>query len=103
MTQQQHAFGAYVRVEANGPAGLWRLIASIGLIALFYISSTLLAAMLRADDIPSRTVSGLVYVSSFEGAKDIFGYHMWTQGWIAEDGKGRWVDLDATLVKEARS
>lgn len=64
--------------------------------------ATLLAAMLRADEIPSRTVSGLVFVNSFEGSKDIFGYHMWTQGWIAEDGKGRWVDLDATLGPSTR-
>ncbi|RNC81279.1 MAG: transglutaminase domain-containing protein [Phycisphaera sp.] len=58
---------------------------------------TLLAAMLRADGIPSRTVSGLVFVENFEGSKDIFGYHMWTQAWIEEDGQGRWVDYDATL------
>jgi len=64
--------------------------------------ATLLAAMLRADEIPSRTVSGLVFVSSFEGSKDIFGYHMWTQGWIVENGKGRWVDLDATLGPKTR-
>jgi hypothetical protein len=64
--------------------------------------ATLLAAMLRADDIPSRTVSGLVFVNSFEDSKDIFGYHMWTQGWIAEDGKGMWVDLDATLGPRTR-
>ncbi|GAB5495085.1 MAG: hypothetical protein Phyf2KO_01650 [Phycisphaerales bacterium] len=58
---------------------------------------TLLAAMLRADGIPSRTVSGLVFVENFEGSKDIFGYHMWTQAWIDEDGEARWVDYDATL------
>lgn len=63
---------------------------------------TLLAAMLRADGIPSRTVSGLVFVENFEGSKDIFGYHMWTQAWIEEEGQGRWVDYDATLGPSTR-
>ncbi len=57
----------------------------------------LLAAMLRAAGIPSRTVSGLVYADRFVGRKNLFGYHMWTQAWIVQDGVGRWVDLDATL------
>lgn len=65
--------------------------------------AVLLAAMLRADGIPSRTVSGLVYVDQMLGVEGVFGYHMWTQAWLAdaanEDGGpgGRWVDLDATL------
>jgi len=58
----------------------------------------LLAAMLRADGIPSRVVSGLVYVDEFLGAEGVFGYHMWTQGLFEDaDGTARWVDLDATL------
>jgi len=57
----------------------------------------LLAALLRVAGIPSRTVSGLVYVDEFLGAQGVFGYHMWTQAWIADDDQGRWVDLDATL------
>lgn len=59
----------------------------------------LLAALLRVAGIPSRTVSGLVYVDEFLGAQGVFGYHMWTQAWIADDDQGRWVDLDATLSK----
>jgi transglutaminase-like putative cysteine protease len=55
--------------------------------------AVLLAAMLRADGVPSRVVSGLVYAEEFEGAADVFGYHMWTQAWI-DDG---WLDLDPTL------
>ncbi len=58
----------------------------------------LLAAMLRAAGIPSRVVSGLVYADQFLGQRGVFGYHMWTQAWIdTGDGRGRWVDLDATL------
>lgn len=58
---------------------------------------TLLAALLRADGIPSRVVSGLVYVDEFAGAEAVFGYHMWTQALLEIDGEKRWVDLDATL------
>lgn len=55
--------------------------------------AVLLAAMLRADGIPSRVVSGLIYADEFEGQKGVFGYHMWTQ---AREGE-RWLNLDATL------
>jgi len=59
----------------------------------------LLAAMLRAAEIPSRTVSGVVYIDRMLGKESVFGYHMWTQAWLGgeqEAGK-RWVDLDAAL------
>lgn len=59
--------------------------------------AVLLAAMLRADGIPSRVVSGLIYAPSFAGESDIFAYHMWSQAYLEVDGKPRWVDLDATL------
>jgi hypothetical protein len=60
--------------------------------------AVLLAAMLRADGIPSRVVSGVVYVEEFLGSTGVFGYHMWTQGLFEDaEGKLRWVDLDATL------
>lgn len=61
--------------------------------------AVLLAALLRAADIPSRTVSGLIYVDCFLDHAEVFGYHMWTQAWLVDEatGKGRWVDLDATL------
>ena len=53
----------------------------------------LLAALLRADGIPARITTGLVYAQFFGGEKDIFGWHMWTQALI----DGKWVDFDATL------
>ncbi len=59
--------------------------------------ATLLTALLRADGIPARTVSGLIYVDRFAGEENIFGYHMWTQALLDVDGKQRWVELDATL------
>lgn len=56
----------------------------------------LLAAVARAAGLPSRGVSGIVKVP--EGALSpekgcLFGYHMWTQVYIA----GQWVDIDAAL------
>ncbi len=64
--------------------------------------AVLLAALLRAQGIPSRCVSGLVYADAFLGKRDIFGYHLWTQAYLDPDGehgpmKSRWVDLDPTL------
>lgn len=60
--------------------------------------AVLLAALLRADGIPSRVVTGLVYLDRFAGEAEVFGYHMWVQAAV-EDGEGevRWLDLDPTL------
>ncbi|MEM7229395.1 MAG: transglutaminase-like domain-containing protein [Planctomycetota bacterium] len=55
--------------------------------------AVLLAAMLRADGIPSRTATGLVYVEGMGPEKYAYGWHMWTQALI----DGAWIDLDATL------
>jgi transglutaminase-like putative cysteine protease len=51
--------------------------------------AVLLAAMLRASDIPARVAIGLVYVRELKG----FGYHMWTEAYL----DGHWIPLDATL------
>jgi transglutaminase-like putative cysteine protease len=59
--------------------------------------AVLLAATLRAARIPARIVSGLVYTDGFAGQSDIFGYHMWTQALLEQDGQWKWIDLDATL------
>jgi len=59
--------------------------------------AVLLAAMLRAGGIPSRVVSGLVYVESIGSVKHAFAYHMWTQALLELDGEMRWIDLDPTL------
>lgn len=67
--------------------------------------AVLLAALLRGVDIPSRCVSGLVYADQFAGHEGIFGYHMWTQAWIADEdhpATGRWIDFDATLPDGVR-
>ena len=65
--------------------------------------AVLLAAMLRAAGVPSRVVSGVVYVDQFAGGREVFGFHMWTQA-LLEDadapGVWRWVDLDATLPQD---
>lgn len=49
----------------------------------------LLAALLRAEGIPARVASGLVWMDGVNA----FGWHMWTQAFI----DGQWIDLDATL------
>lgn len=59
--------------------------------------AVLLCAMLRADGIASRCVSGIVYVDGPAPGKGFFGYHMWTQALLKKDGKMCWVDLDAAL------
>ncbi len=55
--------------------------------------AVLLCGVLRAADIPSRGVMGMVYAPTFGGPNGAFGWHMWSQALI----DGRWVDLDATL------
>ncbi|NBX25684.1 MAG: hypothetical protein EBQ99_06490 [Planctomycetes bacterium] len=55
--------------------------------------AVLLAALLRAQGIPSRVVAGLVWCDQFAGERDVFGWHLWTQALV----EGRWIDLDATL------
>ncbi|MSR69207.1 MAG: hypothetical protein EXS17_02545 [Phycisphaerales bacterium] len=57
----------------------------------------LLAALLRAQHIPSRVASGLVYADEFAGKRGIFAWHMWTQAQV----DGHWIDLDATLDKQS--
>ncbi len=62
----------------------------------------LLAAMLRADKIPARAVSGLVHVPGLAKGKGAFGYHLWTQALLTIDGSEYWLDLDATLSQSSR-
>lgn len=59
--------------------------------------AVLLAALLRGSGIPSRVCSGLVYVESFGGEKNVFGYHMWAQALLNTPQGKRWVDLDAAI------
>jgi hypothetical protein len=51
--------------------------------------AVLLAAMLRAKEIPSRVAVGLVYAES----QQAFAGHMWTEALV----DGHWMPLDATL------
>ncbi|MDA7978174.1 MAG: transglutaminase-like domain-containing protein [Pirellulales bacterium] len=51
--------------------------------------AVLLAAVLRARQIPARVAVGLVHTESLGG----FGFHMWNEAFI----HGAWVPLDATL------
>jgi hypothetical protein len=80
--------------------------------------AVLLAAMLRAERIPARVCSGLVYVEraghapsstdaidggrasgaqrASHGVTAHFGWHMWSQAQMG----GKWYDLDATLTND---
>jgi hypothetical protein len=51
----------------------------------------LLAALCRAEGIPSRVAVGLVYVE--KNRRPFLGFHMWTEVFVDE----RWMGLDATL------
>ena len=51
--------------------------------------AVLLAALLRAEGIPSRVATGLIYWNG------IFGYHMWTEAFLND-----WTALDATLAED---
>ncbi len=59
--------------------------------------AVLLAAMLRAAQIPSRVAAGVVYVDEFAGARGVFGYHMWTQALLDTEHGPAWFDLDPSL------
>ncbi|MEM1181990.1 MAG: transglutaminase domain-containing protein [Acidobacteriota bacterium] len=56
--------------------------------------AVLLSALLRADGIPARVATGVIYVDAFAGKRHLFAYHMWSQAYL----DGRWIDLDATLA-----
>lgn len=69
--------------------------------------AVLLAALLRAEGIPSRVVSGLVYVPDLAGQGPGWGWHLWTQALVQQPvlagGFGRaWVDFDATVSGAGR-
>ena len=55
--------------------------------------AVLLAAALRSAGIPSRLVSGLVWIPRAGEPGGAFLWHMWTQAVV----DGRWIDLDPTL------
>jgi len=55
--------------------------------------AVLLAALARAQGIPTRVVAGMAYSDRFTGRKDVFSPHAWVQAWE----NGRWVSYDAAL------
>ncbi|SFS19794.1 Transglutaminase-like superfamily protein [Dyella sp. OK004] len=55
--------------------------------------SVLLAAMARAEGIPARVVTGMVYADRYANTSRVFVPHAWVQAWI----DGRWQSYDAAL------
>ncbi len=53
----------------------------------------LLAALGRAQGIPTRVASGLAFVPSFAGKRSVFVPHAWVYAWVDE----RWQGYDAAL------
>jgi hypothetical protein len=53
----------------------------------------LMAAMCRAEGVPSKTAIGLIYADTMKGPS--MAFHMWTEVWV----QNQWVALDATLGK----
>ncbi len=53
----------------------------------------LLAALGRGVGIPSRLATGLVYTDEFNGRRNVFVGHLWTQFFI----DGQWIDQDPAL------
>ncbi|HEY4091519.1 MAG TPA: transglutaminase-like domain-containing protein [Luteibacter sp.] len=53
--------------------------------------AVLLAALARSLHIPTRVVSGLVYVDRYADAERVFIPHMWVQAWL----DGHWVSFDS--------
>lgn len=54
--------------------------------------TVLAVALLRSLGVPARAVVGMIYSESFEGARNVFVFHMWAE---AHRG-GKWVLVDAT-------
>lgn len=54
----------------------------------------LLAALLRASEIPARTALGVIYTRE-PGKGPVFAFHMWTEAYLG----GRWLALDAIQGK----
>jgi transglutaminase/protease-like cytokinesis protein 3 len=55
--------------------------------------AVLLAALARAEQIPTRVVTGMVYADRYAGSSRVFVPHAWVQSWI----NGRWQSFDAAL------
>jgi hypothetical protein len=53
----------------------------------------LMAAMCRAEGVPSRTAIGLIYADTKSGP--VMSFHMWTEVWVGD----QWIGMDATLGK----
>ncbi|KRE88343.1 hypothetical protein ASG87_06915 [Frateuria sp. Soil773] len=55
--------------------------------------AVLLAALARAEGIPARIVSGMVYADRYAGISRVFVPHEWVQAWVGD----HWESYDAAL------
>lgn len=61
--------------------------------------SVLLAALARANGIPSRLAAGVIYMPLYQGKEDVMGYHVWVQLYLG----GEWVDFDPSQGETSTS
>lgn len=54
--------------------------------------AVLTTALCKAVGIPAQVVFGVLYIDEYDGKKDVFFGHAWTQAYVG----GKWVQLDAT-------
>jgi hypothetical protein len=55
--------------------------------------AVLLTALARAQRIPARVITGMVYVTRYGDSSNVFVPHAWMQAWV----QGRWQSFDAAL------
>ncbi|HSV97032.1 MAG TPA: transglutaminase-like domain-containing protein [Spirochaetota bacterium] len=61
--------------------------------------AVLAVALLRSLGVPARAVVGMVYSESFEGARNVFVFHMWAEA----HRNARWVLVDPTRPGEKQT
>jgi hypothetical protein len=61
--------------------------------------AVLLVAILRASHIPSRAVTGLVFLPEYAQRKNAFVFHMWTEAFY----RGKWIIADAAIPSHEKS
>ena len=54
--------------------------------------SVLTVSLLRALQVPSRAVMGIILSENFAGKQNVFVYHMWTEAYF----NGKWILVDST-------
>jgi len=68
-------------------------LATAAFLAASYAIAVLFSALAKIAGIPTRLITGLVYVG---GANNVFGYHEWVEVWMGD----RWIAMDPTFGQD---